>query len=426
MSEASESLPTSRVPPAETRSMPAVKEWLPAPKEMTAPVPMSIVSQFETVAPASDPEVFRKARVFEPPPPPSSAVSPPMAPPLNVSDVESFASLIAPLMAAPLSTMTLSQFFRPWDTTVACRLPAPPVNLSVSSPAPPSKVDALEKLPPAKTISSAPPSRSTDPMIDAPDSTRTRSFESLRIALRPTEPTMAPLPSVILVVAPVANLMAALLPEPPVTMPDTEMLMIPLDFAKMPWSPLDATFPDISISIVAELLASMLMPCLFALMEAPLATATPILRPVVSALIPLLVGAVTASRTRIETSGPEAKIPSPVVPRIGPDATTVNEPAPVTAALTPLAPVTEAALIVRLPRLALASMPAPDVAMTTPVAVTDTSPPPFAYIPRDEPVTEPAAIVTPTFEEAWMPSPASPVTLPDTSMEILPPLLLLA
>ena len=192
---------------------------------------------------------------------------------------------------------------------------------------------------------------------------------------------------------------------PPVTTPDTEMLARPLVFAKMPWRSLDTTFPDISMSIVAEPAALALMPDLLAVMDAPLATATLILCPEFNANIPLPPpDTVTASRTVIETSGADTEIPCPLefppVVRIGPEATTVTDPELVTVASMPsVTPVIVAALIVRLPFAECVRMPMPVVAATAPVAVTETSPKPLACIPWEEPVTEPAAIVT-SFERA--------------------------
>ena len=112
-SPVSPSCPMSRVALVRTLRVPASNAWLPAPNPIREPEAITTFSQLSRFDPGSVPETSLKVRVLAVPPPPSRAVSPPTAPPLKVSDVDVSASLTAPLMAAPLSTMTLSQPLSP-------------------------------------------------------------------------------------------------------------------------------------------------------------------------------------------------------------------------------------------------------------------------------------------------------------------------
>ena len=93
----------------------------------------------------------------------------------NVRSRESCASLMVPLIAAPLSTTTLSQPFRPSARTVPCRAPAValPLNLSVSDPAPPCISVTFVNDPPANASVSAPSRRRILPATAAPSCTVT-------------------------------------------------------------------------------------------------------------------------------------------------------------------------------------------------------------------------------------------------------------
>ena len=194
-SVASASSPMSSVPPVLTFSVPALSVLAPEPKAITDPPLMLIVSHPVTFAPATAPEAPLKSRVLAAPVPPSRAVTAATLLPLsNVRFPESAARAILPLSAAPLSTMTLSQPFSPCDCTSECSAPPPPVNLSVSVPAPPAISEAAENAPPAKVSVSSPPPRLTFPVISAPVATVTAALPAPpRIALRPDEPTAAPL-----------------------------------------------------------------------------------------------------------------------------------------------------------------------------------------------------------------------------------------
>ena len=164
-SEVSLSFPTSSVP-SKSR-VPAVRPCVPAPKLMLESAPTLTVSQPVTFAPVSAPDTSLSARVLVPAPP-VSAVMFAMLVSSSVRFPES-ASLIVPLIVAPLSTKTLSQPLRPSDTTVACRLPVPLLNFSMSpEPSPPSNSVTSENAPPANVSVSAPLPRLTLPAIAAP------------------------------------------------------------------------------------------------------------------------------------------------------------------------------------------------------------------------------------------------------------------
>ena len=109
----SPSCPMSRVAPARTVKTPVSSAWLPAPNLIREPEAITTFSQLSRFDPGSVSDTPLKVTVLAVPPPPSSAVSLLTATALKVSDVDVSASLIAPLMAAPLSTMTLSQPFSP-------------------------------------------------------------------------------------------------------------------------------------------------------------------------------------------------------------------------------------------------------------------------------------------------------------------------
>ena len=228
----------------------------PAPTLTVEPVPITRVSQPVTKD-SSAPAVGRltatplRERVLSVPPPPSSLVSPAILLPLSkVRSPESSASLISPLIAAPLSTMTLSQPFSPSETTVAWSVPDPLLKVSVSLPAPPSSSVALPKAPPSKTSASAPAPRRTFPVIVAPVFTVTevppadpmiafRLPAPINAPLERDMPTAFPLPSSVLIAA-------ASVPEPPVTVPETSMLVLPMPLrsTRIPSPDTPATWPD--------------------------------------------------------------------------------------------------------------------------------------------------------------------------------------
>ena len=270
VSFASESSPTFSVPA--TTSLPAVNA---VPKEMTEPAPTLTVSQPVTLAPVSDPDTPLSARVLLVPAPPVSAPMPLMSVPLSVRSSESAASVTLPVIVAPLSTMTLSQPFRPSDTTVACRLPEPPLNFSMSPvPSPPSISVTFENVPPAKisasdpspsvtlpaimapefTVSVSPPSpRATLPLTVAPEFTVSASAPAPSwtfpviaaplfavtvaspappmMALRAAVPTDAPLLSMMVTLLPDETsvlIAASVAPAPPVTVLDTVTVVAPV------------------------------------------------------------------------------------------------------------------------------------------------------------------------------------------------------
>ena len=251
---AASALPPMLSVPA-TLSILVAKACCPAPKRISDPAPTETVSQFFSPDPASVPATPLKASVLLLPAPPSSAVSAPMALPLsNVRLTESAASVTDPLIDAPLSTMTLSHPSRPCAWVEACRLPEPPLNVSVSpAPAPPSICVTEANVPPANvsmsdpaprvtlpvivapefTVSvSAPPPRLTLPAIAAPVFTVTEvSPPDPTIALLASAPTNAPLLSRMVTELPrcASVLIAATpFPVPPVTAAVTVMVVSPL------------------------------------------------------------------------------------------------------------------------------------------------------------------------------------------------------
>ena len=234
-SSVSVSLPASSVPPAATPTF-AEMPCVPLPKSICEPAPMLIVSQPVTVELVSVADTSLSVRVLALLLPP--AVSVPMfamSMPSSVRLSELSFSLISPLIVAPLSTMTLSQPFRPSLMTVACRLPSPLLNFSVSpSPSPPSISVTFENVPPANVSVSAPPPRLTLPAIVAPVFTVTVVLAAppmIALAVPAVVvPTDAPLLSR-MVAPPVETsvLIAALLaPVPPVTAVVTVMVVAPL------------------------------------------------------------------------------------------------------------------------------------------------------------------------------------------------------
>ena len=225
------SLPASSVPPAETLSVST--DTLLVPNVMEDPAAMPIVSHPVRFALLTDPDMFLSVSAFADPPPPSSRVELPRVAPSRVRFPESSASLMLPLTVAPLSTTTLSQPFRPSDTTVACRPPEPPLNVSVSPlPSPPSISVTAENAPPANVSESDPAPSLTLPAIAAPAFTVTAvSPAEPRIALASPPPTDAPLPSRTVTSLPDGTsvlIAAAFVPLPPVTALDTAMLVAPL------------------------------------------------------------------------------------------------------------------------------------------------------------------------------------------------------
>ena len=194
-----------------------------------APAPISRAFQFSTRPTGSAPETFLNVSV--PAPPPLNSVTSPNAAPSKTRSREEAASVIEPVSAAPLSTLTVSQFSRPEACTEACSDPDPAANRSVSFPAPPSICVTLPNTPPAKTATSAPAPSLTAPAIAAPVFTvRVVLPDDPMIALCVPEPTMAPLLRVIMAApVPTSVLIAATFaPEPPVTAPDTDMDAPPL------------------------------------------------------------------------------------------------------------------------------------------------------------------------------------------------------
>ena len=160
---------------------------------------MATVSHPATVLPTSEPDMLLSARVLAVPAPPVSAVMFAMSVWSSVRLLESAASVIPPLIVAPLSTTTLSQPLRPWETTVACRLPEPPLNFSVSAePAPPSNSVMFENVPPSNVSVSVPPPSLTLPAIEAPVFTVTAVLPAppmIALGAPVVVPTDAPLPS---------------------------------------------------------------------------------------------------------------------------------------------------------------------------------------------------------------------------------------
>ena len=224
-------LPTLSVAPAVTLSTPAVRVWLPLPKLIAAPAPMRTVSQPVTFVPSSEPDTPLSERVlarlfgdaF-------SSSMPARSVPSSVRLSESSASMMSPLIVAPLSTTTLSQPFSPSLWTVWCRLPLPLLNLSVSVPAPPS-ISVMEvNVPPANVSVSVPPPSLTLPVIEAPVFTVTAVLPpDPTIALFVPTPTDAPLLSTMDARDETSVLIAATpLPAPPVTAVVTVTVVAPL------------------------------------------------------------------------------------------------------------------------------------------------------------------------------------------------------
>ena len=195
-----------------------------------APAPISRAFQFSTRPAGSAPETFLNVSVPEPPP--LNSVTPSNDAPSKTRSREEEASVIDPVSAAPLSTMTVSQFSRPEACTDACNDPDPAANRSVSFPAPPSICVTLPNTPPAKTATSAPAPSLTAPVIAAPVFTvRVVLPDEPMIALCVPDPTTAPLLRVMIAAAPVPTsvlIAATFAPEPPVTAPDTDMDALPL------------------------------------------------------------------------------------------------------------------------------------------------------------------------------------------------------
>ena len=267
-SVASESSPMSSVPFAFTCSVPALSVLAPEPKAITDPPPILIVSHPVTFAPATVPEAFLKCSVLAVPVPPSRAVAATLLPLSKVRSFESAASAILPVSDAPLSTTTVSQPFSPCVCTSECSAPAPPVNLSVSVPAPPLISEASENVPPAKVSASFPPPRSIFPVTLAPAATVTAALPAPpRMALRPEEPTSAPLLSATITELPLWTLVliaAAAAPEPPMTSSDTAMVVVPaalrVTSIPRPAVPVPRTGPDASMETAPVPLEATLIP----------------------------------------------------------------------------------------------------------------------------------------------------------------------
>ena len=195
---------------------------------------MPIVSQPGSLSSLRfNPDMFLSVSVFADPPPPSSSAALSRVVPSSVRSLELFASLMSPLIVAPLSTTTLSQPFSPSDLTEAWSVPDPLLNVSVSpAPSPPSISVTAENAPPENVSASDPAPRSILPAIAAPAFTVTAvSPAEPIIALAVPAPTDAPLLSrivnVLLLCASVL-IAATFAPVPPVTAAVTVMVVAPV------------------------------------------------------------------------------------------------------------------------------------------------------------------------------------------------------
>ena len=231
-SEVSLSSPTLSVPSAETLSLATDRVWAAVPNLIVDPAPMLIVSHPLSPVLSIRPDTLLNASVLFVPPPPVSAPSLLMSAPLNVRFTESSASLMLPLIAAPPSTKTFSQPISPADCTVASRVPEPPLNVSVSTPSPPCISVTAANEPSSNVSMSDPAPRFIFPATVALPSTVTVALPApSRIALLVLAPTDAPLLIETVTALPEAAsvlIAATPAPVPPVTEPDTAMVVAPL------------------------------------------------------------------------------------------------------------------------------------------------------------------------------------------------------
>ena len=234
-----------------------------------------------------------------------------MLPPSSTRPRELSASAIVPEICAPLSIRTSRHPSRPRRTTDECSAPDPAVNRSLSlAPAPPSSLVAEVKSPPEKMSVSSPAPSCTPPRIAPPAATVIDEAPAApMIALRPSDPTVAPLLTAMVTELPLCTsvrMAATAAPVPPMTVPETDMVVAPLlervTCIPSPAKPL--TEPVVVIATAPEPLEVALMP-----LSVPSAFAAVIVMP-------------APEESSI------AEIPSPPLPMTGPLTLMEIEPPP--------------------------------------------------------------------------------------------------